>query len=219
MEKSKARSLLKRTVSAVVMIPVVLGALFYGTPFMNFLVMLIGVLLAWEWIALFSCLWMQFQFYSRIHGCGFDVGRGTPSEETIQRYNKLWWIRWLPNFVFSRDSSTKKVESWSDKLGFIKRVAKWFTSRCLIAEEHRYGFLYDSIWMFTRYTVPLIPIAFIYSSKIMWLGLVVASIYALCWALYEREKYLFTRYKSIASGTNLAEYLTGGFTAIFILFS
>lgn len=35
----------------------------------------------------------------------------------------------------------------------------------------------------------------------------------------EREKYLFTRYKSIASGTNLAEYLTGGFTAIFILFA
>ena len=49
MEKSKAQALLKRTVSAIVMIPVVLGALFYGAPFMNFLVMLIGVLLAWEW--------------------------------------------------------------------------------------------------------------------------------------------------------------------------
>lgn len=142
------------------------------------------------WIALFSCLWMQFQFYSRAHGPAFDVGRGTPDEETIRRYNEIWWVRWLPNFIFSRDSSTKKVESWSDKLGFIKRGAKWFTSRCLIAEEHRYGYLYDFIWMFTRYTVPLIPIAFIYSSKIMWLGLVVASVYALCWTLYEREKYI-----------------------------
>lgn len=49
MEKSKAQALLKRTLSALVMIPVVFGALWYGAPFMNFLVMLIGVILAWEW--------------------------------------------------------------------------------------------------------------------------------------------------------------------------
>lgn len=38
-----------------------------------------------------SC-WLQFQFFSRGHGCCFDLGRGgKPDAETLKRYNERWY--------------------------------------------------------------------------------------------------------------------------------
>lgn len=49
MENPKIQSLIKRCVSAVVMIPIVIGALWEGFPYVNILAMAIGAMLAWEW--------------------------------------------------------------------------------------------------------------------------------------------------------------------------
>lgn len=49
MEKSKMQSLVKRTVSALVMVPVVIASLWYGFPYINILALVIGACLAWEW--------------------------------------------------------------------------------------------------------------------------------------------------------------------------
>lgn len=49
MEKSKLYSFLKRTVTALILIPVVIGCIFVGSPFILLLAMLGVSLLAWEW--------------------------------------------------------------------------------------------------------------------------------------------------------------------------
>ena len=45
----KSGSLVKRVLAAVVMLPVVIGALWAGYPFVDVLTLIVGVLLAWEW--------------------------------------------------------------------------------------------------------------------------------------------------------------------------
>lgn len=42
-------SLLKRVVASVVMLPIVIGALWAGYPFIDILILIVGALLAWEW--------------------------------------------------------------------------------------------------------------------------------------------------------------------------
>ena len=49
MEKSKLNSCIKRIVTAVVLIPLTIGCLYAGYPFVQALTMLTGTLLAWEW--------------------------------------------------------------------------------------------------------------------------------------------------------------------------
>ena len=68
--------------------------------------------------------WLQFQFWSRGHGACFDIGRGTPSEETIRRYNERWYhypVDWLFDKAFKVPGS-------------------------------KYGFMYDFVYMGLRYT-------------------------------------------------------------------
>lgn len=49
MEKSKLRSFIKRTVSALIMAPLVIWCLYAGYPFIQILALLVGALLSWEW--------------------------------------------------------------------------------------------------------------------------------------------------------------------------
>ena len=80
---------------------------------------------------LLAC-YLQFQFWSRGHGACFDIGRGTPDETTIRRYNERWYhtpLDWLFN----------KMD----------------------ANEHKYGFLYDFIYMGMRYTCPMAVLYFL----------------------------------------------------------
>jgi hypothetical protein len=82
----------------------------------------------YKWyIAIIITAWLQFQFWSRGHGCAFDLGRGgVPDETLIKRYNERWYhipCDWLSN-----------------KFGF-----------------KQYGKIYDFVYMTLRYTCPMIP--------------------------------------------------------------
>lgn len=48
-EPKKMNPFIKRTITALVMLPVVIGALWQGYPFVDVLALMVGVLLAWEW--------------------------------------------------------------------------------------------------------------------------------------------------------------------------
>ena len=129
----------------------------------------------WLLAAIVSC-WLQFQFWSRGHGCCFDLGRNEePSESTIKRYNERWYH--IP--------------------------CDWLLSK------HKYGFLYDFIYMGLRYTFPMIPMM-IFDWRYVLVGLSISPIYAFCWTLNDRENWLFkNRPEWINSPTKLAEIISG----------
>lgn len=90
----------------------------------------------------------------------------------------------------------------------------------IIPEEHWYGFLYDFVWMFARYTYgAMFMLPFMWTFDILWLGLMVASIYALCWTINDRDNWLFKYfpYNMVSSGTNLAEIVCGFVTGYFLV--
>lgn len=49
MEKTKFRSLIKRTVTSLILAPAVIGCLYVGYPLVQLLVFMAGAMLAWEW--------------------------------------------------------------------------------------------------------------------------------------------------------------------------
>lgn len=49
MEKSKKSSLIKRTITALVLAPVTIAAIYFGHPYLNVLALIAGAALAWEW--------------------------------------------------------------------------------------------------------------------------------------------------------------------------
>ena len=49
MEKAKINSLIKRIVTSLILIPIVIGSLFAGYPYVQILAFLVGSLLSWEW--------------------------------------------------------------------------------------------------------------------------------------------------------------------------
>lgn len=97
---------------------------------------------------------------------------------------------------------------------------KWsFIADKLIPEDHWYGFLYDFVWMTARYTYGVIfIIPFLWSLKILWLGLIIASIYALCWTIQEKDNWVFKYflYNCVESSTNLAEIIGGFSVGLFL---
>lgn len=141
-----------------------------------------------DWIiALIMSAIFQFEFWSRGHGPAFDEGRGEPTQETIDRYQKVWWV-FIPNF--------------------------------LIPKQYWYGFLYDFIWMWVRYTIGLfLMIPFLWSFNILWLGLIATSIYALCWTLYERDSWIlkYIPFNMASIPTQLAELLIGFITGFWLM--
>lgn len=54
MEKTKMTSLQKRVLTSLVMIPLVIGALRSGHPYVDILVYLVGIMLSWEWSSMIS---------------------------------------------------------------------------------------------------------------------------------------------------------------------
>ena len=78
-------------------------------------------------IAVIITAWLQFQFWSRGHGCCFDIGRGgIPTQETVDRYNERWYH--IP--------------------------CDWLASKNFFSY---YGVGYDYVYMTLRYTCPMIP--------------------------------------------------------------
>ena len=52
MEKTKAAAIVKRIVTSLILAPVVLWAVYCGSPVINLLALTGGALLAWEWAAM-----------------------------------------------------------------------------------------------------------------------------------------------------------------------
>lgn len=49
MEKSKKSSLIKRTITALILAPITIAAIYFGHPYLNVLALVAGAALAWEW--------------------------------------------------------------------------------------------------------------------------------------------------------------------------
>ncbi len=49
MEKSKMQAFMKRSLTALVLLPIVLGAIYYGYPWVQMLILVFGAMLCWEW--------------------------------------------------------------------------------------------------------------------------------------------------------------------------
>lgn len=106
----------------------ILGNRGLQTAFMCLLFMSIYLPASQNWLlSIIITAWLQFQFWSRGHGCCFDIGRGDyPTPEMIKRYNERWYhypCDWLAD----------------------KRFFSY------------YGIGYDFCYMTLRYTCPMIP--------------------------------------------------------------
>lgn len=152
------------------------------------------------WRILLSVIFSAYtyiQVWSRGHGACYDQGRGYPPDDsTIKRYNE-----------------------------------RWYHVPCdFICKENKYGFLYDFIYMSLRYTIPMVVLYFLsaslklfsleplFSWRVILIGMFVSPVYAFCWTLYEKEKWIFQKHYSVASGTNLSEYIVGGIWGLWPLF-
>ena len=92
----------------------------------------------------------------------------------------------------------------------IKRYnARWYHIPCdWLFKNHKYGFAYDFVYMWLRYTMPLVllyilglatvPVFInpVFSMWIIIIGASISPIYAICWTLYERENWMFKKYLS-----------------------
>lgn len=135
------------------------------------------------YISLYNSLMFQFLFWSKGHGPIFDYGHGLdPSSETLKRYNEMWHTKYLDKF-------------WN------KYMTKYF---------NRYGFTYDAISMLVRYSYPAIIVGLTAGFHIMTFGILVASVYAICWGIYDENPKWYASRKEIAKGpTKLAEFVVG----------
>lgn len=88
--------------------------------------------LAWKAILLGTAIsvYLYIQYWSRGHGCCFDIGRDKqPSKETEKRYNERWYH--IPC-------------DWLADKGFFPK----------------YGVRYDFLYMTLRYTCPILPMIY-----------------------------------------------------------
>nr|DAK74323.1 MAG TPA: hypothetical protein [Caudoviricetes sp.] len=68
---------------------------------------------------------------------------------------------------------------------------RWYHIPCdYLLPQHKYGFVYDFLYMTLRYTCPLLPLALL-DCRFLLIGLCVSPIYAFCHSLSERESWLF----------------------------
>lgn len=100
---------------------------------------------------------------------------------------------------------------------------RWYHYVCdfLIPKEHRYGFLYDFIYMGLRYTFPCIEIFLLFyipkffgydvhiNYRFIIIGLMISPIYAFGWTLWERENWLFKYKYTFENATNFGEWFAG----------
>lgn len=155
----------------------------------------------------------------------------------------LWWQNLIGALVFS---GWTYCQFWSRGHGApmdmgrdetplestIKRYnERWYHIPCdLLLKNHKYGFLYDMLYMGLRYTCPLIALwvigyipAFfglpypLFDWRIILIGLSVSPIYCLCWTLFEMEEWIFKKFEFMNKGIHLAELLTGFIWGFWVL--
>ena len=114
----------------------------------------------------------------------------------------LFWAR-SHGCCFDFGHGTVDVSRY-DQLWYWKYVKR------IIPEKMWYGYQCDFILMTIRYTIPAILMSVILFSPILSLaGLCVGVSYALCWAFYD--------FGLTKRPTEIAEYLSGFFTGIFLV--
>lgn len=97
----------------------------------------------------------------------------------------------------------------------IKRYDKFFWDKwckIIVPKQNWYGFWYDYLWMCFRYMLPALLVSIIIGNVYFgYSGFLIATIYALCWNLYDIGKL------KKMSPTELAEYLSGFISGFLIL--
>ena len=152
----------------------------------------------------------------------------------------IWWHNLIFALVFAGYSY---VQFWSRFHGAFFDIGRdtnpniprynehWQHYVCdWICGDHKYGFLYDFIYMALRYTLPTVTLfvlgfapcwfgvgGHLLSYHIIVIGALISPIYAFCWTLFEREHWLFEKHWSVAGPTNLAEYLAGAVWGFWVL--
>lgn len=105
----------------------------------------------------------------------------------------------------------------------LKRYNKyvWHYLPDLILKNHKYGFLYDLVYMLQRYTIPALAIALlpIFKFSFVGVGLSIAFVYAFCWTLHEKEQWFLDKIPyTNGKPTANAEYVSGALFGLFPLF-
>lgn len=113
------------------------------------------------------------------------------------------------NQVMSIDTGDNAVTSQEDIDRYNKRWYHKIVDKLL--PNHKYGFLYDNLMLFLRYTCPLTVPALYYGQPLFWaLGMTVPFIYTFANELQEREPWVFDENKWYwRRGWSLAEMLAG----------
>lgn len=105
-------------------------------------------------------------------------------------------------------------ESEVDLSALERYMERWYYKLCdkLIPEQYRFGFLYDNLWLFLRYTCPLtVPALWYKDPRFLLLGLSIPFIYTFCNKLEEKDPWVFEKkYWWWRRGWSLAEILSGG---------
>jgi len=93
----------------------------------------------------------------------------------------------------------------------VRYEERWYHKVCdKLLAKHKYGFLYDFLYMSLRYTCPMLLLALL-SWWLVLVGFVVTWVYALCWQIKDREPWIFEGLpKWISSPTKWAELAVGG---------
>ena len=90
---------------------------------------------------------------------------------------------------------------------------RWYAKVCdKLLPNHKYGYLYDYLYLTMRYACPMIPMM-IFDWRYILIGLSIAPIYVISNELAERESWVFENKKWYwRRGWSLAEILSGGVT-------
>ena len=150
----------------------------------------------------------------------------------LSRFSEVWY-----NAIFAAIFSVLTYcEFWSrghgacfdigrgkfDETTINRYNARWYHIPCdWLLKNHKYGFMYDFLYMGLRYTMPLVLLYILglvtepvfgeplFTKWIIVIGASISQIYAICWTLYEKENWIFKKYWSVVGPTNLSEYLAG----------
>ncbi len=90
---------------------------------------------------------------------------------------------------------------------------RWYAKVCdKLLPNHKYGYLYDYLYLNLRYACPMLPMM-IFDWRYILIGLSIAPIYVFSNELAERESWVFAANKWYwRRGWSLAEILSGGVT-------
>lgn len=172
-------------------------------------------------ILLFFCCFMINNSWMLTPFSSLLIGLGIPAFVIALIMAIIFQIQYYsrghgPGFDISRGGKPDAATIERYKKVWYNKICEW-----LIPEQYWYGFLYDYLWMTLRYvygTIFLIP--FLWSFEIMWLGLISSSIYALCWTIFEKDKWLIEKMpqQMVSNATQLAEVILGYVVGFWLMF-